>query len=157
MSPFTRVCVFYLSCLSYQYSFFMLIIYTTLAAGRVSLALTEKSTWVLITRVSFLFLPINKTNHALILLLCHQGEVHFCSRTSMFVFPFVPVSICRWWPWHKYLNGVLLLQKDFRAKMTHILLNLQAIVRFYYSKEGWAFAEFRCKRFWPVLDKIAKP
>lgn len=97
--PFTWVCVFYLSCLSCQYSFFMLIIYTTLAAGRVLFALTEKSTWVLITHITFLFLPINKTNHALMLLSCHQGEVHFCSRTSMSVFPFVPVSICSSWPW----------------------------------------------------------
>lgn len=65
--------VFFLSHLSFQYSFFMFIIYTTLAAGRVLFALTEKSTWVLIIHISFLSFPINKTNHALILLLCYWG------------------------------------------------------------------------------------
>lgn len=143
--------LFFISYLSCQYSFFMLIIYTTLAAGRVLFALTEKSTWVLITRISFLFLPINKTNHALILLLCHQGEVHFCSRASMFGFPSVPVRICRWWPWHKYLKWNIASQIYFKTKMTHILSNLQAIVRFYYSRKGWTFC-----RVLPVLEKIAK-
>lgn len=94
MSPFYLGLCFF-SCLSYQYSFFMFIIYTTPAAGRVLFALIEKSTWVLIARISFLFLPINTTNHALILLLCHPGEVHFCFRTSLFGFISVPVSICR--------------------------------------------------------------
>lgn len=40
--------------------------------------------------------------------------------------------------------------------MTHILSNLRAIVRFYYSNKSWTFAEFCCKRFWPVLERIAK-
>lgn len=76
--------------LSYGESSLIFIIPTTLAAGRVLFALTEKSTRVLITCIFLPFLSTNKTNHAQTLLLYHQGEggvsdqsLSFCPRVRL--------------------------------------------------------------------------
>lgn len=93
-APSTWVSVFQVSRLSYGESSLIFIICTTLAAGRVLFALTEKSSRVLITCIFLPFLPTNKTNHAQILLLCHQGE----GGASVFGSPFVLACVCRWKP-----------------------------------------------------------
>lgn len=90
--------------LSYGESSLIFIIPTTLAAGRVLFALTEKSTRVLITCIFLPFLSTNKTNHAQTLLLYHQGEGGVSDQSLSSV----PVCVCRWKPWHKDWTGALL-------------------------------------------------
>lgn len=152
-SGFTWVYVF-LFLVSDQYSFFMFITYTTLAAGRVLFALTEKSTWVLIIRISLLSLPINKTIHALILLLCHWGEVHFCSRNSMLGFPLYPWEHLQVTSMTQIFKMEYCIRSISKLRWPTFYQICKPQLDFLIAGIPGLLQKVCCKRFWPVLEKI---